>query len=211
MLLGEPKRYCNDSTKKLKKILSNEELKDARQRVNILQRKLDEQKNFIEQNVIVDPLTRFYNRRYFDSRLEEELTRASRHRYEIALLFIRIEGLRDFSRSIGTQKGDEVLLRTAHALRHAVRKVDIVTRYDKDMFGIIMPYTGEKASIVQERLSSLLHNLFVEQKWNVARCPIAPEFSIALYPRDGLEGSTLLTKATSHFYPPDAKRKSLVA
>ncbi len=189
------------STKKLKKILSNEELQEVRQRVDTLQRKLEEQTHFIEQNVIVDPLTRFYNRRYFSSRLEEELTRASRHRYEIALLFIKIEGLRDFSRTVGTQRADEVLLRTAHTLRHAVRKVDIVTRYDKETFAVIMPYTGAKVSIVEERLCNLLRDLFVAQEWNKARSPIATRLNTAVYPQDGLEEESLLRKATSPLHP----------
>jgi len=203
------------STKKLRKILSNEELKEVRQRVDVLQRKLDEQKSFIEHNVIVDPLTRFYNRRYFSSRLEEELTRASRHRYEIALLFLKIEGLRDFSRTMGTQNADEVLLRTAHTLRHAVRKVDIVTRYDKDTFAIIMPYTGLKVDIVHERLNTLmadlLSSIFVEKKWSRARSPIITRFNSAVYPHDGLEEAPLLAKATSQFYPPELTVKSFAA
>ena len=65
------------STKKLKKILVTEDLRDAQRKVVLMQQRLDEQQSAAEQQ-IVDGMTRLYNRHYYETRLEEELSRTSR-------------------------------------------------------------------------------------------------------------------------------------
>src|SRR5262249_19145448 len=81
------------STRKLKKILVTDELREAQRTVAQLRKRLDEQQALSEQNTIVDSLTRLYNRHYFDTRLEEELSRASRQNHAASVLFIKLNGL----------------------------------------------------------------------------------------------------------------------
>jgi len=129
-----------------------DELRDAQLKLAQMRKQFEEQQVLLEQNTIVDGLTRLYNRRYFETRLEEELSRASRNGGETAVLFVKISGLESFTRANGTLKGDEVVTGTAEIIRSSVRRLDILTRYDTDVFALILPHTGTNVHIVGARL-----------------------------------------------------------
>lgn len=186
-----------NSTKKLRKILVTDELRDAQRNVALLRKRVEEQQQFIEHHVVVDPLTRLYNRVYFESRLEEELSRASRQGYEVSALFVQIEGVADFLRAHGTLKHEEALQHSAELIRRAVRRVDIVTRYAEDTFALILPHTGRNAQIVQTRLAATLTQWLTEKGWNQGRTPLVLRIGYALYPQDATLGKELTELALS--------------
>jgi len=55
----------------------------------------------LEQISISDSLTGLYNRRYFDTKIVDELLRATRQNYEIFLTFIDIDNFKSFNDSYG--------------------------------------------------------------------------------------------------------------
>src|SRR5262249_55625740 len=141
-----------NSTRKLKKILVTDELKEAQMEVALMRRRVEEQARFVEEQTVVDPLTRLYNRRYFDSRLDEEISRASRHAYAIAVVLLTLEGYDQISRAYGTLRAEDILCHAAQLIKDHVRRVDIVTRFGEQTFGLVLPHTGAQVGIVAERL-----------------------------------------------------------
>ncbi len=188
-----------NATRKMKQILAGEEGKRG-----IEPRQAEPAQN--DFTLFVDPLTRLYNRRYFESRLEEEITKSSRNEVELALLFIKMDGLRDFSRMNGTLKADEIVRRVATSVKASVRKTDILTRYDKDIFALILPFTGERAGIVRERLGLILCDILEDYRFLRQRSPLSCSMGISVYPLDGVEGSSLVYKITRDLYPPERKK-----
>lgn len=142
-----------NSTKKLRKILVTEELKDAQAQMLRLQQKMNATETSLLQPSIVDPITGCYNQRYFQSRLDEEMNRASRYGYTLGLVIIRMGGSQMFIRQNGLNLFEGVMARLAPRLRAKIRKVDIPARIEVSDLAVILPYTGEQAEIVRQRLS----------------------------------------------------------
>jgi len=142
-----------NSTKKLRKILVTEEIKDAQAQMMRMQQRMASTEADLMQPSIVDPVTRCYNRRYFESRLDEEINRASRYGYTLGLVIIRVGGSQMFIRQYGLNMFEGVMARLAPRLRAKIRKADIPARLDVSDMAIILPYTGEQAELVRQRLS----------------------------------------------------------
>ncbi|MDA3850767.1 MAG: GGDEF domain-containing protein, partial [Spirochaetaceae bacterium] len=93
-----------------------------------------------------DTLTGLYNRRYFDTKLEEEYKRAQRYHRPLSLVMIDIDHFKKFNDTYGHQKGDEVLTGVAVILQETSRNLDILCRYGGEEMIFILPETpGEQA------------------------------------------------------------------
>ncbi len=101
-----------------------------------------------------DSLTDLYNRRYFELRLRQEMTRANRQKYQLFLMLIDVDNFKSFNDTQGHQVGDRVLQRLAKAINQSIRQdVDIGFRYGGDEFGVIAPQvTTEQAKMIAERI-----------------------------------------------------------
>lgn len=92
----------------------------------------------LEQLSIVDALTNLYNRRYFDTKLLEELQRADRQRYNLFLLMIDVDNLKDHNDQAGHLNGDKLLQEVGVIIAESIRaNVDWSFRYGGDEFVII--------------------------------------------------------------------------
>jgi diguanylate cyclase (GGDEF)-like protein len=117
---------------------------------------------------LTDHLTGLFNKRYFHTRLVEEVTRAKRSSYEVSLIFCDIDYFKRVNDRFGHHMGDEVLRQAAQILRGGVdelniisrlRKSDIIARYGGEEFVIILPETGKQgAAIAAERLRQEIEN-----------------------------------------------------
>jgi diguanylate cyclase (GGDEF)-like protein/PAS domain S-box-containing protein len=86
-----------------------------------------------------DPLTNLYNRRFY----QEELTRLDTSRnYPLSIAIGDINGLKLVNDSFGHLVGDELIRKTANAIRKMCRNDDIIARIGGDEFVIILPKTS---------------------------------------------------------------------
>ena len=101
----------------------------------------------------VDPVSGLFNRRYFHSRLEEEVQRARRHRTPIGLLMIDIDDFKRINDRLGHVAGDTVIGGVAEIIRGSVRSFDTCARYGGEEFAVVMPASGEEnVANVAERI-----------------------------------------------------------
>lgn len=105
-----------------------------------------------------DPLTGLWNRRYFDERLAEEISRARRKlEYTFSLVLVDVNDLKLVNDQEGHAAGDELLVWVARFLQKATRAHDLVCRLGGDEFGLILPdCTAFQAHAVQTRLREAL-------------------------------------------------------
>ena len=87
----------------------------------------------------IDPLTGLFNRRYFETRIEEEMERARRYAHDLALLIADIDNFKQLNDQLGHLAGDFLLKQVADILKRAVRVFDVCTRIGGEEFAILMP------------------------------------------------------------------------
>jgi len=196
-----------NSTRKLRKILTTDDPRTTQLQLAQLRQEFD-MALCEDPSVIVDPLTKLYNRRYFDMRLQEELNRARRINSEVAVILLRMEGLEAFTRYHGTLWGDEAVQLSAQLLRQTVRRADIVTRYASDTFAVILPYTGSTASAVLQRIRATFEDWLKERGWNRSHAPLFFTYSVAWFPMEANHPETLLRLLEERLSPVRSLRKA---
>ena len=99
---------------------------------------------------VVDPVTSLYTRPYFESRLDEELSRAIRHHLELSVIRVRIEG--DLPEAV-------LFAQIAQTVKDCMRRSDLVARYEERELIALLPHTGATRETVIGRLHSRLSAL----------------------------------------------------
>ena len=101
----------------------------------------------------VDALTGLFNRRYFETRLEQELQRQVRQPDELSLLMLDLDNFKELNDTQGHLVGDMALREVADILRRAVRIFDVCARYGGEEFVILMPGAGSATALrIAERI-----------------------------------------------------------
>ena len=98
------------------------------------------QRRLLEQLAMLDSLTDIPNRRRFAEVYEQEWRRCMRERAPLSLIVVDVDLFKAYNDTYGHAAGDEVLRRTAGALRDALRRPgDFVARYGGEEFVILLP------------------------------------------------------------------------
>lgn len=107
----------------------------------------------LEHEVVVDPLTGAYNRRYFDEAFSREVDLARRTASDFSLLVVDLDHFKQVNDTHGHAVGDKVLAVIAANLCDGIRCSDTLVRYGGEEFAIIAPATDkDEAALLAERL-----------------------------------------------------------
>lgn len=135
----------------------NKQLIQAKINLENLTRELERKNKILDNLANVDGLTGVYNHRYFQTALEQEVSRAMRNGTHLSILFIDIDHFKKFNDTYGHQVGDFVLVEFAKTIRANIRQYDILARYGGEEFVVILPETNsEEALAVAEKLRSII-------------------------------------------------------
>ncbi len=99
---------------------------------------LEEQTRRLEEEAMHDPLTGLPNRRLFDDRLLQAVSRANRTQLCVAVFIIDLDNFKIINDTLGHRAGDLVLARTAAMLRSKIRSSDTLARCGGDEFNVIV-------------------------------------------------------------------------
>ncbi len=118
---------------------------------------------FLEEMAIRDGLTKLYTHRHFYDRLDEEFSRAIRHKEPLSLIFFDIDNFKQINDKFGHMYGDEVLRHIGRVVREVVRESDIPARYGGEEFAVLLPHTElEGALEMARRLALVIRELRFE-------------------------------------------------
>lgn len=103
-------------------------------------------KKELERLSITDALTGIGNRRYFQNKLQEEISRASRYNYLFSLIMFDIDHFKVVNDKYGHAIGDEVLIEYSKLVKSYLREADIFCRVGGEEFMIMLPFTSKESA-----------------------------------------------------------------
>lgn len=111
--------------------------------------------NELEQSInlsIKDGLTNLFNRRYFDTHIEQMIRNADTTTNNLSLIMIDIDHFKNVNDQYGHQSGDDVLKNVSLILKNTFRVTDLIARYGGEEFAILLGNTKlSDALVVAER------------------------------------------------------------
>lgn len=127
------------------------EIDEQKAELELINRELEKKNRELYRLTIIDDLTHVYSRLHFNRLLDNEFSRSSRHRIELALLVIDIDHFKDFNDTYGHMIGDRVLKETAGVISSVIRKEDVLGRIGGEEFAIILPHMDLEEAITVAR------------------------------------------------------------
>lgn len=103
-----------------------------------------------------DGLTNIYNRRFFNTKLEQESYRAYRQGYKLFLILMDVDKFKTYNDVNGHREGDHLLRDLAGLIMASIREnVDWGFRYGGDEFAVIITQAAkDQAERIAERIRS---------------------------------------------------------
>lgn len=133
---------------------------------------------------LTDGLTGLWNRRAFETRLADELSRAHRYGLSLCLLMIDVDHFKPFNDHYGHPEGDLVLKQVAEVIAESSRENDFPARYGGEEFAVLLPHTDERgAAGVGERLRHAVELA----SWHSRPVTVSIGVSCLTSPPDGAE------------------------
>lgn len=111
------------------------------------------QKEIIEQQSFIDPLTEIYNRRALDDVAGRFISHARRRHSPLTFLMVDLDKFKQINTRFGHLTGDFVLAEIAGVLKSSIRGSDAAVRYGGDEFLLLLADTTlDGAEVVMDRI-----------------------------------------------------------
>ncbi len=181
---------------------SNESLIQKLQEIQSLQVMLKEQ-------VMHDPLTGLYNRRFLEETLRRELAQAERAREPLSLALIDLDHFKVINDTYGHSFGDDMLIALGNLLSNNIRAGDVACRFGGEEFIVIMP--GAPLNQAVRRVDEW-RQAFSALRLRTESGTFSATFSAGLtgYPEHGSSDKVLLDTADRAMYAAKATGRNRV-
>jgi diguanylate cyclase (GGDEF)-like protein len=157
-----------------------------------------------------DDLTKAFNRRFFESYLDEEIERARRYGSLFSIIFLDLDDLKNVNSLHGHLAGSRTLQEVAKRILNAVRGIDKVVRFGGDEFCIILPQTdSEQALAVANRVRKSIGASKFKLEPSI-EISITASFGIASYPVHAVTKEDLIRQADQAMYRVKSTTKNAV-
>jgi two-component system, cell cycle response regulator len=153
-----------------------------------------------------DALTGLRNRLAFDRALEAEISRSSRYKRPLALVYLDADGLKVINDTHGHSAGDDLIKSVARAVQSSCRASDHAARIGGDEFAVILAEADrEQSGRFRERLSERL----ADESVRFGETVYTPSVSmgVAVFPEDATEATALREFADTDLYRHKREKK----
>lgn len=157
-----------------------------------------------------DDLTKAYNRRFFETYLDEEIERSRRYGTIFSIIFLDLDDLKMVNNFYGHLSGSRTLQEVAKRILSAVRGIDKVVRFGGDEFCVILPQTDQdQAVLVANRIARSITATPLRIDANVD-VNITASFGIASWPLHAMTKEALIRQADAAMYRVKSTTKNAV-
>ncbi|PMC40673.1 diguanylate cyclase [Bacillus sp. UMB0899] len=119
-----------------------------------------ERKQAIDNVMLIDELTRVYNRKFLPQTYDRFVSSLNRRRQPFCMALLDLDHFKNVNDTYGHIVGDEVLATFADTVRKGLRINDIIIRYGGEEFIILLPETKTReAKLVLERILKEFSNI----------------------------------------------------
>ncbi|MFP4499223.1 MAG: response regulator [Vulcanimicrobiota bacterium] len=122
-------------------------MKTAILRMQEKERLKDETKR-LKSQIFIDEVTGFYNFKYFQERINEEIARANRYDYAISLALISPTRIEEMKKLYSKVRIDSLMKQFGGIIKRSIRAIDIVARFNENTFAILLPQTNQEGAAV---------------------------------------------------------------
>lgn len=119
--------------------------------------KYENEKNEYRERSIRDNDTKLYNKRYFDTQLQEAICHATEESTGVGILFFDIDNFKGINDSYGHLVADNILLQFAMRVEKRIRKSDILARVGGDEFAVLAMGIRHESDLI-----TTFNNIFSE-------------------------------------------------
>lgn len=154
----------------------------------------------LKQLALCDPLTKVYNRRYFDDKLLQEWNRLRRIPSPLSIIMCDVDCFKSYNDTYGHQAGDKCLRMIADAIANmAKRPADCVARYGGEEFVIILPYTPARGALkVAQAIRNKIKSLNIPHSSSSVSSIVTVSMGIAGSIPNSEDNPILLVEAADH-------------
>lgn len=157
-----------------------------------------------------DDLTKAFNRRFFETYLDEEIERSRRYGTLFSIIFLDLDDLKMVNSFYGHLTGSRTLQEVAKRILGAVRGIDKVVRFGGDEFCIILPQTDQdQAMAVANRVRKAMTATPFDLDGKI-QIRITASFGIATYPTHAVSKEDLVREADAAMYRVKSTTKNAV-
>lgn len=179
----------------------------------VLQDPIEEQfRERMYEATVRDPLTGAFNRKYFDERLDAEVSFSRRHGAALTVLMFDLDNFKKINDRLGHQVGDQVLVAVVRAVQDRLRSEDVLSRYGGEEFTVIARGIGAVGGLaLGERTRAVVEEQQVQTP-DGERVPVTISVGVATVP--GGVGATprqLLALADQKLYEAKQAGRNRVA
>ena len=165
---------------------------------DITQRKQAAEK--IEHYARHDQLTGIYNRRIFQTFIEEKIIHSKRFNSQIALHFIDLDRFKEVNDTLGHDAGDTLLKQVVTRINTVIRDVDIFARLGGDEFGIIQCVDESSGFSAASLAQRIIDSFSLEFDLGVQSMNIGCSIGISQYPSHAATMQSLIKAADTAMY-----------
>ena len=143
---------------------------------------------------LYDSTTELPNRKYFENRLGEEVSRARRESRQLALLLVDLDQFKRVNDAFGHEGGDILLEQVSMRMKTCLRTEDLVARFGSDEFGILLPTISQDtdaAAVAQKLINTLSEPYALGGREH----HLSATIGVAVFPEDGKSTRSLLRSA----------------
>ncbi len=154
-------------------------------------------KHELEEQTMTDALTGVKNRRFYESRMQYEVSLACRYEQKLSIIMFDIDHFKQVNDKYGHDIGDKVLVEYTEIIASMLRKTDLLCRIGGEEFVIIAPQTSKDDAY---KLAEKIRHKVEESKHIV---PLTMSFGVTEY-IDCEDKDSLFKRADQALY--DAKK-----
>lgn len=146
---------------------------------------------------LTDSLTGINNRRFFDQRFHEEISRSKRTQSPLTCVLLDIDFFKKINDNYGHQTGDRVLIGVANIIKSQLRETDVLARYGGEEFSVLLINTtlNDAMDIAERIREHIADSLFTADEGQNISVTISIGMSELITDNEVSQDSTHLTSA----------------